>query len=375
MPHKLATIPISEALHILPQRLGNATVLSAYLDTSPGRTDGPAWTFALRDGCKAIRGSLGDSAGEGFETAVRLAEEYVNDELVTGQPGLALFATEDLGGYAVPLPYSPVEGVVWAQGSRIEPLVATLDEFERFAVVLFDKERARLFTVFLGEIETKQEFEDYVPREQATGGWFGLAQTRYARHREDRVRRHANHAIEALLSLRRDHPFDRLLIGGPDEAAALLQRELPASLRARVAGRLDLELFASDAEVLGAALGAAEQIERQREIEMVAQLLDAGGRAVVGVDATLADLAAARIHEVVLADTFQATAAQCLSCHRLVLSGPLCPACGAPTEPVADLREQIVRRAIEQGAGVEIVRGQAAASLAQQGGIAAWTRY
>jgi len=33
-----------------------------------------------------------------------------------------------------------------------------VDEYERYAVAVVDKERARLFTVFLGEIEEMEEF-------------------------------------------------------------------------------------------------------------------------------------------------------------------------------------------------------------------------
>lgn len=366
-----------EALAVLRDRLRDTFVLSAYLDTSPQRTDGPGWTFALRDGCKDIRATLNDPVAEGFEAAVQVAEAFLEDDFTPSHPGLAIFGTANMGGYAVNLPYRPVEGVAWAKGAQIEPLVDTLDEFERIAVALVDQQDARLYTVFLGEIETRRALEDYVPRRQATGGWYGLSQTRYERHREDHVLRHINRTIDALLDLQRERPFDRLLIGGPDEAMAVFRRKLPSTLRAKVAGTVSMPLFASERDVLESARAVAERIERGHELEMVTELVEAAGltHTAVGIDATLAALGDGRVHQLILSDTFESPGARCQTCHRLLPATARCTWCDAATMPVPDLREQIVRRAMDQGAGIEIVHGEAAAKLGEHGGLGAWTRY
>jgi hypothetical protein len=41
----------------------------------------------------------------------------------------------------------------------LAPLLRLLDEHERYAVALVDKEKARLFSVFLGEIEVERQVE------------------------------------------------------------------------------------------------------------------------------------------------------------------------------------------------------------------------
>ncbi len=376
MQTDIIVLSVPRALEIVRERLEDTTVLTAYLDTSPQRTDGPGWTLALRDGCKSIRATLADPVAEGFEAAVARAEAYLK-EFAPTHPGLALFTTAHLGGYAANLPYRPEDGVVWTKGPRIEPLVASMDEFERVAVALVDKEDARLYSIFLGEIETRRSIEDYVPGKQATGGWFGLSQTHYARHHEDHVHRHISHTIDALMDMHQDHPFDRLLIGGPDEALAVFRRKLPSRLRARLAGTLHLPMFASEQEVLDAARSVAEEVERQHEIEVVDELLDAAGlqHAAIGADAVLAALADGRIHELILSDSFEAVGAKCRVCHRLLPSRLRCLWCDASTSPVPDLREQVVRRALDQGASIEIVRGEAAGKLVDQEGIGAWTRY
>jgi peptide chain release factor subunit 1 len=353
-------------------------VLSVYLDTSPGRIQREAFLLSYRDGCRSIRPSLNDSEVGAFEAAAKRVEHYLTDEFTPHSPGLALFAPGPRDGLVVlRLPQPPLERVIWENRAEIGTLEAMLDDNERVAVVLFDTERARLFTIFLGAIETRQKLHDHVPGKQATGGWYALQQTRFERHREDRLRRHAVHTVRALMDLLRHRSFDRLLLAGPDEPVAVLRRELPRPLKARLAGTLDLELFANDAEVLVSALSAAKTIERHEQEQLVDELLDAVStpHVVLGPGPVLDALAGGRVHLLMLADDFAETGAFCSACGRLVTDDSRCPECGGATARVSNLREEIVQQALAQGAKQEMVCGAAAARLLEHGGVGAWTRF
>jgi len=353
--------------------------LSVYLDTSPPRIRGQAYLLSFRDRSRTVRRNVGAEDEDAFELARAQAEHYLVDQFGPRSPGLALFASgESADMVVVALPAAPAaDHVVWAEQPFIAPLEAMLDEHERLAVALFDAERARLFTVFLGAIETQQHFVDDVPGKQATGGWLGLQQANFARHREDHLRRHAERTARALMLLLRKHSFDRLLLAGPDEALAVLKRELPRPLRVRLAGTLPLSLFASDADVLVATIDAAESIERRTEEHLVGELLEAAAtpHVVIGLAGTLNALADGRVHQLLVADSFDAPGGSCLNCNRLVLNEHLCAGCGAETQPLASLREAVVEQALAQGAKIETVSGAAAARLDERGGIAAWTRF
>jgi hypothetical protein len=353
-------------------------VLSVYLDTGPERAAGQGYLLAYRDHCKVLRELLPPTEQEPFAAAAAQVEQYLTDDLDPRHPGMALFGSGRPGYfYAVPLPARPAEDVRWGPAPAVEPLQAVLDDFERVAVLLFDKARARLFTVYLGAIEERQAFTDEVPGKQATGDWFALSQTRYARHHEDHVLRHAKRAVAALMALLRARPFDRLLLGGPDEALALLRHHLPRPLRARVAGTLGLELFASEATVLQATLEAATALEGQAETAAVTELLAAATtpHVALGLRATLAALNAGRVHRLFLADHFAAIGGACPRCGHLVVGLDRCPTCGTEHTAVADLRELVAARGLAQGARVEIVSGEAAALLRLHDGLGAWTRY
>ena len=368
----------SAALRVLRRTPAGQSVLTAYLDTSPERMRGQGALISFIDACKAIRPSVAPTEREAFEQATAQAEGYLRTQVGPSHPGLALFASGQASYfYAVPLPYRPLESTTWDRRPPLEPLRKALDEYERIAVMLFDHERARLFTVFLGAIETEAELQDEVPNKHAGGGWFALEQTRIARHRDVHVAQHVEHAIATLMELLRTHPFDRLLLGGPVEALSVLREHLPQPLRVRLVGTLHLELFANNRDILQAALEAATATERKTELAEVNELLDAASSryVVLGLDDTLAALGDRRVHTLFIAEDCAGEGAECQSCGRLVPRGGRCLWCDGPVAPVPDLLERMESRAVEQGARVELVFGEAARRLLEHGGVGAWTRY
>jgi peptide chain release factor subunit 1 len=372
-----------QALPLLLTDLGKRTpppegILSVYLDTTPERIAGEAYLLAFRDGCRALRGTTPEAQSRALEAAIEQAERYLTESSISGRPGLALFASGlDAYFYAAGLPAAPGDELAWDSMPELAPLYAILDDYQRCAVVLFDTEQARLFTIYLGEIEDRRVIRDFVPGAQSTGGWFALAQTRYARHREQFVRRHVDHTTAALMAMLRAHPFDRLFLAGPPEPVALLQQRLPRPLRNRLAGRLSLELIASDADVLRVALEAADAVERQASEAALQELLGGAGegRASLGPAGTLDALAEGRVRQLFVSASFMRPGWFCARCKHLYLEGATCPLCGAAMEAVADLRERAMALARTQDADVSVLTGPASTLLMEVDGMSAWLRF
>jgi hypothetical protein len=375
-------------------------VLSAYLATSRVPVAGRAYRASFREGCEKLRASLAPEAVASFEQAVARADAHLAPAFVPHRPGLALFVAGERGYfYAVPLPHAPVEEIAWGPRPTLAALEAVLDDNERIAVALFHMGGARLFSIYLGAIEESQELTSDVPGQHSTGQWGGMvrandarqsgpgagrgprgggmAAARYARHHRDALHEHARDTAGALMDLLRRRSFDRLLLAGPPEPVSVLRDELPRPLRARLAGQLSLAATAGDAEVLQAAVAAAEAIEREAETRMVDELIAAATtpRVALGFAATAAALSEGRVRHLFVADSFALIGGECKTCGRLVAGFRDCPVCNAPTSRLGDLREYIVQRAVEQGTRIETVSGDAAALLLAYEGLGAWTRY
>jgi hypothetical protein len=103
-------------------------VLSAYVDTSPGRLAREAYVLAFRDGCKVLRGRVAPGDTDAFEAAVEKAEDYLTQALPRHQRGLALFAVPGKDLFVIPLPKAPAEDVAWGELPEMAPLEQLLDD-------------------------------------------------------------------------------------------------------------------------------------------------------------------------------------------------------------------------------------------------------
>jgi hypothetical protein len=273
----------------------------------------------------------------------------------------------------------------------VRPLLAALDEDERTIVVLIDKERARFFRVFLGQIAEIEDIEDVTParHRQLGGAWGypsssdwvrgGWAETGRARHEEMHVHWHARRTVDTLADLAGQERVDRILAGGTPEVVAEFKRLLPKALRGRIAGEVRAPLYAPVSTVLTAVQAVSEEVERAGEERLIADLLEeiGTGRAVAGPAAVVDAVCDGRVYALVFAAGLNLAGARCLNCANLTLDVETanCPACGGALQQEPDLTEVLALRVLAQGGRIEEVRGPAAERLSPHAGIIALVRY
>jgi peptide chain release factor subunit 1 len=302
---------------------------------------------------------------------------YLTDRFDRKGPvrGLALFSCSGAGLWeAVPVPQSVRDRIVVGDRPHLLPLEAVVEMAETFCTTIVDREKARIFLSSLGEIEEVSKILDDVPGQHDQGGW---AQARHRRHIEDHVQRHMKHVADLLLRLHQRRGFDRLILAGPEEAVAELERELHDYVRRTIVGRTTLSMSSSTDRVLERTLATESGLEERRERETVERILteaSAGtGRAVAGMPPTLAALEEKRVDTLAVRDGLEATGVRCGSCGHLATAGHRCEVCGSSTAAVRDLVEEAVEAALRRRSRVETVRD--GAELDRVGGIGALLRF
>ena len=290
--------------------------------------------------------------------------------------GLALFSCSGADLWeAVELSHPVRDGVRVALRPHLVPLEAVLELAETFCTVLVDRERARIFLSSLGEIDEVSRLLDDVPGQHDQGGW---AQARLQRHIEDHVQRHLKHVAATLLRIQRGRPFDHLVLAGPEEAVAELERELHDYARRRTLARISLPMTASADEVLDRVTDLEVDLEARREREAVdrlrSEVASGTGRAVAGWADTLTALEANRAEILLLAEDLLAEGVRCERCGHLAArsDGP-CEACGGSVVAVPDLVEEAVELALRHRCRLETVADGDA--LAELGGVGALLRF
>jgi hypothetical protein len=373
------TAPDRDQLRRLAElRLDRPVVLSLYLDLDPSQfATPPARATAVRslidEAERRVRehDHLPHEDRVGLDATVKRAAEFLERDLPTeGAHGVAVFASEPAGLFeAIKLPRSVANRVAIGRSPLVGPL-ARFERRERWCVALVSRRDARIFRGSPDGVREIEQIHDTVFGQHDQGGW---SQARFARGIEKEKDDHLKHTGEALLRHFKIRPFQKLVLGGPNEVVKDFEGKLHGYLRDRVAGRIGVHVDGATPErVLEAAAPIFEEVERAHEAKLLERVAERGA---TGIDDVVAALNERRVEVLLLDQQFSGVAGvQCSECGMLATSGSSCPADGAPMLELEDLTDAAIELAVQQSAEVFAVRHDRAA-LEPYGGAAALLRY
>jgi peptide chain release factor subunit 1 len=289
--------------------------------------------------------------------------------------GLAMFSCSAHEFWkVVPLPVPVRSRVVINQAPAVAQLESVAQEFDRFGVLLVDKQRARMLVFQLGELVDHSDLFDELPRDYDTRGHSDQGDV--TGHVEALAATHLRHAAQVAFHVFQQESFEHLTVGAPANIARALESSLHPYLRERLCGRIDIGVGANLADIREAALDVEREVERQREAAAVEKLRTqtaTGRRAVAGLAASLQALIERRVEQLLVSDDFSEPGWHCQGCGHLGLVGRSCPSCGEEMQPVEDIVEEAVEVALAQSCHVEVCVDNA--DLDVMGRIGALLRY
>jgi peptide subunit release factor 1 (eRF1) len=390
-----------DALKRLEETLAPAKLplLSLYVDVNPAKPENAGRAYALRakDALKALNvpEDLSEKVLEVLKNQVleaRTAVFFVGEglfetfllqvELPLVNAVKTAFLDEKTGRYLV-------DGVLAHFGEPfLLPLVYALDEYERYGVVYLDREKWRVFEVFLGEIEEVHDAFLALDTEawrrlslDAPGRRFnlggiargGAGQDLFAKRLEAWEERFYKTLAQELLHLTEGRGFTRLVLMGPEEHTKLFLGYLPKRLKEKVVALLPSlpHPGASPGEVLKRLEPELERIERAKEVELLTQLEEAYPKAAFG-DEVLERLQEGRVEVWVLPWTLDRGVYACDGLY-FAREDQARAWCEAPAlVPLAVAAPELARG---YAAKLEFVRGEAEKRLLERGGMAALLRW
>jgi peptide chain release factor subunit 1 len=356
-------------------------VLSVFLNLDPAQFATPparasAITSVLADASRKVEAyeGLDHDEKQWLRADVDRVRQALSDAGIAsnGTRAVAVYACQPADLLEVVGLHRPVEShVVVERTPAVEPLVAEADG-ERWAVVLANRRNARIFGGQGASLEETDRIEDDVHSQHDQGGW---SQSRYQRSVEKEKDDHLAHVADVLFKIHQRRGIDHLLVGAPEELVGELEGRLHPYLKERITGRLHLDVENSTAEDVRDA--TAEALEAyltrcEREaLDRLAEGVGRGTRGAAGLADVLAALNEARVECLLVAEGFSAPG---LRDRELGLLYPERTASdGRPVEPVADIVEPAVEKALEQSA--KVLRISRHDDLGPLGGIGAVLRY
>jgi len=351
-------------------------VLSVFLNLDPAEFATPsarssAVTSVMTAAARKVESKDGLTRDE--RMALRDDVERVRDVLLSdvagdGTRAVAVYACGPAGLLEVVRLRRPVENkVVLDRTAFVEPLVLHGTD-EQWLVLLSNRRAARLFVGPGDALEETDRFVDDVHSEYQKQGW---SPSKYDRAQEKEIKDHLANAAELAFDVYKKRELDRVLIGAPDELLAEFKSKLHPYLRERIAGRITVDVEnASVDDVRGAAkpLIADHVRKGEREaLDRLAQGVGTGGRGAAGIDEVLDALNQARVETLLISENFKASGRVDFE------AGLLLPETSEQGEPVDDIVEPAIEKAIEQSASAMVVRHHD--DLVPMGGIGAVLRF
>lgn len=343
-------------------------VLSLYLDTDLTQEPKEKGKLVLRELLERVQ----DVASE---HDIAKVERFFDLEYDWQAKGVAIFSAADQDFWrAYPLAFAVESEVQAGDLLDLRPLAQLLGEYERYGVVLVDRESARFFLARLGHIEETSEWVGQDLKRHKQGGF---AAARFQRHVDKQAEQNLKFVAEATGRFCQDHQCQHIILGGADETIAQFQPMLPKALRSKIMGTLPLDMTASPTEVLERTTELMESEEGERQQKLVEELVTAaakGGEAVTGLADTLYVAHHGRARTLVVERGFEAAGYLCADCGYVSVD-PIssCPLCGGEPKKVADAVNRVLQQIILAGGSVETVTDSEA--LAGAGHIGAILRY
>ena len=344
-------------------------VLSLYLNLDPTDFATPkarasAVRSLLDEAGRRVRDADGELSHEdraGMKRDLERIEQFFNGSgYARGAHGLAIFACSPIDLFeAHRLPRPVPHEVVIDDSPYVEPLAELVRQGD-WGVLLATRRTARILRGSPAEGFAEVDvIEDDVHRWHDQGGW---SQARYQRGIEKEAKDHLKHAADMLFKRHKRNPFEALVIGAPEELQHEVDDQLHPYLRERVVGRIEVEVeHATPDRVREAVQPIAERYDRKRERDLLDRLaagLGSGGRAAAGVEEVAEALNGQRVEALLLGPDFEEPGVVCKSCGWIGAGQREgdCPVDGGELEKRADLRENLVERAIMQAAVVGQVK-------------------
>ena len=351
-------IDLSDIHRLISQSDADKT-LSLFLMVDASRLENqaatPGWRIWLKNAFRELQGEHADDAT--FDALRKQAEERI-DSYRGHTKGLALFLTPS-GEQLFELPVPLLENSISYGNPSLAPLLWAIDEYERTLILVVDQEHARFIAGYMGGASREgmhnNDFAAYdfpektqMPSGRHLGGGStgGSNRDAFAATQADHLRRFYQEIATQARQLMEETKADRLFIGGSEEAAHAVKREMHEEVAKKVVAIVAVPQRLDDGAVVRLVGPIAIQVERDREVELVDEVVNlakSGGRGALGHAAVASALERKQV-------------------ETLILPWPMQDAL---------LRDSLPREALLGGAKIELVSGAAAERIHAEGGVGA----
>ena len=240
----------------------------------------------------------------------------------------------------------------------VVPLEALLGRHHHMALVIIERDKARIVRYQLGRAWEYQAVASDVHGQHKQGGW---SQQRYEKGIEHEVLHHFKDTVEILRQLHAESPLNALVLAGPHEEAIDFSKKLHSYLQPIVLPEpISVPPQSSLDELKEHLTQVEQQLVSKRRSHLLERLAAAQGtaeKAARGVRHVLEATNTKRIETLFVVEGAGQPGYRSAT-GMLALHEDEAASYGGPVEPVDDLIDEIIEEAVRSGAHIELFRDE-----------------
>ncbi|GEM_PF-5727113 len=236
----------------------------------------------------------------------------------------------------VEVPLRLKERIVINSDFYIQPMLIPLEQFERYAVLVFNRNKARLFNYYLGMLEEEKSiFHDYVmpninPTRATSFQSFG--EKRVANRIEETYNRHLKDIASILMDNFKTYGFTKLIIGSHQEELKSIRGYLHNYLLERLAGEFVANVDEQLPEIEKRAKTTIEKYRISHENKQINDLIAASAhdKAVLGTELVIDALFSDNVRILIMNEDYHTEGYVCPDKHFFTanaIEGNCCALC------------------------------------------------
>lgn len=315
--------------------------------------------------------------GESFRRDAERIEKYLAEEVRPSASGIAIFACAGKDEFFLPVQVDvPIERHQLFAFNRphLYPLARLMNEYRRYAVLVADTNRARIFVFGRGQILAAAEVQSETTNRSQIGGW---SQMRYQRHVDNLHQHHSKDVVEALDRIVSEEGIENVIIAGDEVIIPLLRQQMSPELAKKTEDTMRLGIRTTEQEIMERTLETFRARDAEIDKERVAELKDAvrgTGLGVAGAADTLAALSSGQVDELFLTAGMTEIEHEPDEVNSVLKAyGPNGESAPLDTTKPRVVVDELIRRAKETGARIHFIEDTSL--LTSMGGVGATLRY
>ncbi len=358
-------------------------VISTYLLVDGARTDKRDYLTKLNSMITKKRSEIEFDENidnrRDIHNTLEKVKKYVDDRFKSGRTKTLLIYAGTNGLWEVfRLPVIMRSKIIIDPKPHTQNLRSLLQNFKKYGILLIDREKAQIYSLYLGEIrEYLAAFINDVPSKVNFRSEAALREKKILGKIEEKLHHFFKNVNDKAMELFRDGKLDYLILAGRKEIISKFKNYLHNYLDSKNIGTIDAQPDTDKNEIKRRAQKVADDFERKTKDKLIKKLFEEynpNGWAVAGIKSVISSLLIEQIRTLVYDKNFAQAGYICDSCNYIALEEKeKCPYCEGKLVFYNDIVDEIVEDALEQNC--EIIDVEDNQRLKDAGGIAAILRY